>query len=70
MKEESTYFAPSESRFMVNYRVADLHALVKVLREEGCIVDDKVEESEFGKFGWVMDPENHRIELWEPPPGQ
>ncbi len=70
MKEESTYFAPSASRFMVNYRVADLHALVKVLREEGCVVDDKVEESEFGKFGWVMDPENHRIELWEPPPGQ
>jgi predicted enzyme related to lactoylglutathione lyase len=55
---------------MVNYRVADLHALLKALREEGCNVDDKVEESEFGKFGWVMDPENHRIELWEPPPGQ
>lgn len=70
MKEESTYFAPSDSRFMVNYRVENLHALVKVLREEGCTVDDKVEESEFGKFAWVMDPENHRIELWEPPPGQ
>ena len=70
MKEESTYFAPSDSRFMVNYRVENLHELVKVLREEGCTVDDKVEESEFGKFAWVMDPENHRIELWEPPPGQ
>jgi predicted enzyme related to lactoylglutathione lyase len=70
MKEESTYFAPSTARFMVNYRVADLHALLQALREEGCAVDDKVEESELGKFGWVMDPENHRVELWEPPPGQ
>jgi hypothetical protein len=33
-------------------------------------VDDKVDESEFGKFGWVMDPEGNRIELWEPPPGK
>jgi len=40
------------------------------LRAEGCDVDDKVEVSEFGKFGWVMDPERNRIELWEPPPGQ
>jgi hypothetical protein len=33
-------------------------------------VDDKIDESEFGKFGWVMDPEGNRIELWEPPPGK
>ncbi|GMV40587.1 MAG: glyoxalase [Myxococcales bacterium] len=65
---ESTYFAPSQAPFMINYRVDDLHALLAVLRSEGCDVDDKVEESEFGKFGWVMDPEGNRIELWEPPP--
>ena len=64
------YFAPSTAPFMVNYRVADLHALVKVLREEGCNVLDKVEESEYGKFAWVIDPEGHKVELWEPPPGQ
>jgi hypothetical protein len=40
------------------------------LRAEGCKVDDKVEESEFGKFGWVRDPEGNRLELWEPPPGK
>lgn len=68
--QESKYFAPSNAAFMVNYRVADLHGLVKVLREEGCDVMDKVDESEFGKFGWVMDPEGNKIELWEPPPGQ
>lgn len=63
-------FAPSTSPFMVNYRVADLHALVKTLREEGCNVLDKVDESEYGKFARVIDPEGNKVELWEPPPGQ
>jgi predicted enzyme related to lactoylglutathione lyase len=53
----------------VNYRVADLARVLTELRAEGCVVDDKVEESEFGKFGWVMDPEGNRLELWEPPTG-
>lgn len=64
----SNYFAPSEATFMVNYRVADLMALLETLRAEGCTVDEKTESSEFGKFGWVMDPEGNRVELWEPPP--
>lgn len=64
--ESSTYFAPP---FMVNYRVEDLGAVLAALRAEGCAVDEKTDESEFGKFGWVLDPEGNRIELWEPPPG-
>lgn len=67
---DSGYFAPSTAPFMVNYRVADLHALVQLLREEGCEVLPKVEASEFGKFAWVMDPEGNKVELWEPPAGQ
>jgi predicted enzyme related to lactoylglutathione lyase len=63
-------FAPSTSSFMVNYRVEDLHALVQQLRAEGCNVLEKVDESEYGKFGWVIDPEGNKVELWEPPPGQ
>jgi catechol 2,3-dioxygenase-like lactoylglutathione lyase family enzyme len=66
----STYFDPSEARFMVNYRVADLARVLDELRAEGCAVDEKTEQSEYGKFGWVMDPEGNRIELWEPPPGR
>ena len=66
----SDYFAPSTSSFMINYRVADLHALVQVLRAEGCNVMEKTEESEYGKFGWVIDPEGNKVELWEPPHGQ
>ena len=68
--ESSTYFAPSSARFMVNYRVENLSELLRVLREEGCQVDERMEESEYGKFGWVMDPEGNRIELWEPPLGR
>lgn len=67
---ESDQFAPSTAPFMVNYRVADLRALLQALKEEGCNVLDKLDESEFGKFGWVLDPEGNKIELWEPPPGQ
>lgn len=69
MPDTTEYFAPSTAPFMVNYRVADLLAVIKALREEGCAVDEKVDDSDFGKFGWVMDPEGNRIELWEPPAG-
>jgi len=64
------YFAPSTANFMINYRVADLAALLKVLREEGCNVLEKPDDSEYGKFGWVMDPEGNKVELWQPPAGQ
>jgi len=66
----SNYFAPSTAPFMVNYRVADLRALVETLRAEGCQVMDKIDESEYGKFGWVVDPDGNKLELWEPPEGQ
>lgn len=67
-EDDSSYFAPSQARFMINYIVKDLHAVLRALRAEGCEVDGKTEESEYGKFGWVMDPEGNRVELWEPPP--
>ncbi len=63
----SDCFAPSAAPFMVNYRVENLAALLRALRDEGCDVDSKTDESEQGKFGWVMDPEGNRVELWEPP---
>jgi predicted enzyme related to lactoylglutathione lyase len=66
----STYFAPSTSSFMINYRVADLPALLEALRTEGCNVVGEMQESEYGKFGWVIDPEGNKVELWEPPPGE
>jgi catechol 2,3-dioxygenase-like lactoylglutathione lyase family enzyme len=64
---DTGYFKPSKKPFMINYRVDDLKRVLAELKKEGVAVDEKTEESEFGKFGWVMDPEGHRIELWEPP---
>lgn len=52
---------------MVNYRVKNLKELLEKLRREGVDVAEKIEKSEYGKFGWVTDPEGNRIELWEPP---
>jgi hypothetical protein len=66
----SEYFDPSPAPFMVNYRVANLGEVLAALRSEGCAVDDRIEQSEYGRFGWVMDPEGNRVELWEPPAGR
>ncbi|HMI88652.1 MAG TPA: VOC family protein [Polyangiaceae bacterium] len=64
---DTTYFEPSKAPFMINFRVKDLRAMLVQLRAAGAAVDDKVQEESYGKFGWVMDPEGNRIELWEPP---
>ena len=67
---DSAPFAPGTASFMVNYRVDDLAALLQALRDEGCHVLDKTDDGEFGKFGWVLDPEGNKVELWQPPAGQ
>ena len=70
VRRKGDHFAPSTATFMVNYRVEDLHALVNVLREEGCNVLEKIDDSEYGKFAWVIDPEGNKVEFWQPPAGQ
>ena len=67
---DTTYMAPGTASFMINFRVADLAALLAALRAGGCDVVDKTETSEQGKFGWVIDPEGNKVELWEPPAGE
>ena len=66
-KADTKYFEPSQHDYMVNYQVENLSALLETLRQEGVTVLGKIEESEFGKFGWIIDPEGRKIELWEPP---
>ena len=66
--EGTEYLGASEQRAMVNYRVADLNAVLAALRLEGVTVDERVEETAEGRFGWITDPEGNRIELWQPPP--
>ena len=64
---DTTYFGAQGNQVMVNFRVADLDAMLTQLRAAGCDVDEREERSEFGAFGWVTDPEGNRVELWEPP---
>ncbi len=68
--QQSDHFAPSHAGFMINYRVDDLDALLDALKSEGCEIVDQTDDSDFGKFGWVMDPEGNKVELWQPPAGQ
>lgn len=63
---DTKYFDPSQAAFMINYRVENLAALLAQLRSEGVEVEERTEEYEYGRFGWLMDPEGNRIELWEP----
>jgi len=65
-EQSSTWFAPSESTFMINYRVDDLETLAKDLAAAGIPLLKPIEKDETGKFGWVMDPEGNKVELWEP----
>jgi predicted enzyme related to lactoylglutathione lyase len=64
--EATTYFEPARAPFMVNFRVADVGAMVAQLRAKGADVEDRIEDTPQGRFAWVIDPEGHRVELWEP----
>ena len=62
--QATTYFPGTT---MVNFRVRDLDAMLAQLRAFGADVEEQVEDSDFGRFGWVTDPEGNRVELWQPP---
>lgn len=66
-KKDTTYFAPSDQSFMINLIVDDLDGCLARVREGGATVMPDVEDSEFGRFGWFMDPEGNKVELWQPP---
>ena len=65
-KEDTDYFSPSTKQFMMNFRVENLHDLLATLKEEGVTIVGQVEENDYGKFGWILDLEGNKIELWEP----
>lgn len=64
--ETTKYFGAAEQKFMINYRVADLEALVEQLKKEGVTIADNVETYDYGKFVHIIDLEGNKIELWEP----
>ncbi|MEO8236901.1 MAG: VOC family protein [Flavobacterium sp.] len=64
--ETTKYFDPSAKDFMINYRVADLEALVEELKKEGVTIVDEIETYDYGKFVHIIDMEGNKIQLWEP----
>ena len=65
-KSDTKYFEPSEKEFMINFRVENLDELLNALREEGVEIVGEPQAYDYGKFGWILDPEGNKIELWQP----
>jgi predicted enzyme related to lactoylglutathione lyase len=64
--EDSTYFGPPAQQAMINYRVDDLDSLLDGLAKAGVSIDPHREDSDYGRFAWITDPEGNRLELWQP----
>jgi len=64
--KDSKWFSPSDSSFMINYRVDNLDEMLAQLRASGVEVVKGPESAENGKFAWIMDPDGNKVELWEP----
>lgn len=65
--ESTTYFDPAERQFMVNLVVDDLDGALAQVEEGGAERVGGIEEEEYGRFGWFLDPEGNKVELWQPP---
>lgn len=65
--ESTKYLEPSSKDYMINFRVENLDELLILLKSEGIEPCGEKEESEFGKFAWIIDPDGTKVELWEPP---
>jgi predicted enzyme related to lactoylglutathione lyase len=65
---DTDYFAPSEHPFMINFRVDDLDAFLEGLAAKGINeIGERVDDNDFGKFAYILDPDGTKLELWEPP---
>lgn len=67
---DTAYFGPGDQDHMINYRVDDLDAARQNLTQAGVPVSPDIDEDEYGRFSWAVDPEGNRFELWEPAPGR
>lgn len=66
---DTEYFGRMDQPFMLNFRIADLESALNALKEAGVRIDEAREDSPYGNFAWVYDPEDNKIELWQPPEG-
>ena len=66
-RPDTEYFGETGQSFMINLVVDDLDTALERARAGGAEVLDAREELDFGRFGWFVDPDGNRVELWEPP---
>ena len=64
--QNTKYFGPGEQPVMINYRVDDLDGLLAQLTAAGVWIDPKRDDSSYGRFAWIRDPDGNRLELWQP----
>jgi predicted enzyme related to lactoylglutathione lyase len=65
-KADTKWFSPSESSFMINYRIDDMDGMIEQLKAGGVEIVQGPEKHENGQFAWIMDPDGNKVELWEP----
>jgi predicted enzyme related to lactoylglutathione lyase len=63
---DTKWFSPSQSAFMINYRVDNMDELLAQLRKNGVEIVKGPDKEENGTFAWVMDPDGNKVELWQP----
>ena len=66
-KAETRYFEPSDKPFMINFIVDDLEGVLERAERGGAERVGGIEDYEYGRFGWFLDPEGNKVELWQPP---
>ncbi|MFZ0820722.1 MAG: VOC family protein [Candidatus Acidiferrales bacterium] len=62
----SKWFNPSESSFMINYRIDNMDGMIAQLKSGGVEILKGPEYHENGAFAWIVDPDGNKVELWEP----
>jgi len=63
---DTDYFAPTTSSFMINLMVDDLDGAVEQVADGGGTIVGEMQEYDFGRFAWFLDPDGNKVELWEP----
>lgn len=62
---DSDYFKPSGAQFMINLRVDDVAGMLEKARAGGAEIVGEISDEGYGVFGWFLDPEGVKIELWQ-----
>jgi predicted enzyme related to lactoylglutathione lyase len=66
---DTKYMEPSSQEYMINLVVDDLDGALAQVKEGGAEIVDDIQEEEYGRFAWFLDPEGNKVELWQPPEG-